>query len=79
MDDEREKSYKVTYLSDLSIEQLAEDEFGHAEVADVLKEIVCDCPMPFTIGLFGGWGTGKTTISNFLKTGKRKDFYRRFP
>lgn len=64
---EKEEALKPTYLSDLAIEQIEEDEFKHAEIADVIKQIVLECPMPFTIGLFGSWGTGKTTVSNFLR------------
>jgi len=63
----KEEVLKPIYLSDLAIEQIEEDEFKHAEIADVIKQIVLECPMPFTIGLFGSWGTGKTTVSNFLR------------
>lgn len=63
----KEEVLKPIYLSDLAIEQIEEDEFKHAEIAEVIKQIVLECPMPFTIGLFGSWGTGKTTVSNFLR------------
>jgi len=68
MIDKEKEIYEPVYLSDLAIEQLVEDEFKHSEVAKVLKQIAYVCPMPFTIGLFGSWGTGKTTIVNFLRT-----------
>ncbi len=41
--------------------------FGHKEIAETLTAIVSNCPTPFTIGLFGRWGSGKSTISNMLK------------
>lgn len=64
---EEKKETKPIYLSDWAISKIEEDEFKHAEIANILKQIALECPMPFTIGLFGNWGTGKTTISNFLR------------
>ena len=61
---EKEEVPKPIYLSDLAIEQIEEDEFKHAEIADVIKQIVLECPMPFTIGLFGSWGTGNFKVLN---------------
>lgn len=66
MVDEKRMSQRPVYLSDQAAKRVTEDEFRHAEIAHTLKLVVETCPMPFTIGLFGGWGTGKTTISNFL-------------
>ncbi|MBU4446022.1 KAP family NTPase, partial [bacterium] len=40
--------------------------FGHDSIADNLSKIIQTCPSPFTIGLFGKWGTGKTTVINLL-------------
>ncbi len=53
---------------------LADDEacknllFGHKEIAGTLSRIIRNCPTPFTIGLFGKWGTGKTNIINLLRS-----------
>lgn len=41
--------------------------FGHKEIAETLTSLISNCPTPFTIGLFGRWGSGKSTISNMLK------------
>lgn len=41
--------------------------FGHLDIADNLRKIIINCPVPFTIGLFGRWGSGKTTILNMLE------------
>ncbi|MDD3906079.1 MAG: P-loop NTPase fold protein [Candidatus Omnitrophica bacterium] len=62
-----EKSSSTSYLSDSAVNKLTEDKFKHAEIAKIIKQITMECPMPFTIGLFGSWGTGKTTISNFFR------------
>jgi len=55
------------FLSDKALEKLEEDRFKHPGIAETLKDIVLNCPLPFTIGLFGRWGTGKSTIAKFLK------------
>lgn len=44
-----------------------EDSFAHADHVHVLLEILQSSGTPFNIGLLGGWGTGKTTILNFLR------------
>ncbi|MCM8812208.1 MAG: KAP family NTPase [Candidatus Omnitrophica bacterium] len=42
--------------------------FGHGSIARNLAKIIQSCPAPFTIGLFGKWGTGKTTVINLLSS-----------
>lgn len=60
---------QVKFLSDkpLTADYEQNDRFGHSGIAENLKQIVLTCPVPFTIGLFGKWGTGKTSILNILK------------
>lgn len=41
--------------------------FGHIEIISTLEKIVSHCITPFTIGLFGKWGSGKSTITGNLK------------
>ena len=41
--------------------------FGHKEISETLTSLIISCPTPFTIGLFGRWGAGKSTISYMLK------------
>ncbi|MCC6962528.1 MAG: hypothetical protein IT585_04680 [candidate division Zixibacteria bacterium] len=40
--------------------------FGHCDIAATLVQVVENCPTPFTIGLFGKWGSGKSTIANMI-------------
>jgi hypothetical protein len=40
-----------------------EDVLGHREYAEALARAVLGAKPPFTIGLFGEWGVGKTTIA----------------
>ncbi len=60
---------QAQFLSDrpLTAETKQNDRFGHSGIAENLKQIILTCPIPFTIGLFGKWGTGKTSILNLLK------------
>ena len=57
---------QAKFLSDkpLTADYEQNDRFGHTGIAENLKQIVLTCPVPFTIGLFGKWGTGKTSILN---------------
>lgn len=63
-----DKIAKIKFLSDLPLAADEEQEvrFGHIGIARSLSEIILKCPTPFTIGLFGKWGSGKTTIINIL-------------
>lgn len=63
------KVEKIKFFSDMPIAADREQDvrFGHLGIADNLREIILQCPLPFTVGLFGGWGSGKTTIINILK------------
>jgi KAP family P-loop domain len=45
-----------------SIESEELDAFGHREYATALVNAVRAVPSPFTLGLFGAWGTGKSTV-----------------
>ena len=61
------KKIKFEFLSDEAVQAIENDKLKHPSIAEALKDIVVSCPFPFTIGLFGKWGTGKSTISNFLE------------
>jgi predicted KAP-like P-loop ATPase len=63
------KVKQIRFLSDqpLSADRKQEMRFGHPSIVENLKTLVLSCPTPFTIGLFGKWGTGKTTILDALK------------
>lgn len=42
-------------------------DFGHKEIVSTLKNIICNEDQNLTIGLFGSWGTGKSSIVETLK------------
>ncbi|MEQ5775999.1 hypothetical protein J4E05_10745 [Thalassospira sp. NFXS8] len=51
------------------------DAFGHQSYADALKDLV-ESPLntpPFSIGLLGPWGTGKSTIKELYRHGLMSD------
>ncbi len=49
---------------DRELTDSANDAFGHQQFADALKDLIesCSNKPPFSIGLLGPWGTGKSTI-----------------
>lgn len=60
---------EMRFLSDRPLDADKEQDmrFGHPSIVETLRNIVSTCPTPFTIGLFGKWGTGKTTILDALR------------
>ena len=45
-----------------------EDLLGFGRVADILYRVIRDIPKPpFTIGVFGEWGCGKTTLMEMVR------------
>ena len=47
--------------------------FGHEKIVDTLRDVVTKSPQSFTVGLYGDWGTGKSTIISSLKKELEKD------
>src|SRR5712692_5855527 len=55
-------------LADEEVKRKEDDAFGvHTAYAELLLQIAKDCPTPFSIGLYSGWGTGKTSIIRLLQ------------
>lgn len=54
------------FISDRAIERPDQDELGHDDVAAQLADIVETVQAPATVGLLGGFGTGKSSIGNLL-------------
>ncbi len=48
-------------------EEFSNAKFGHEEISSTLCKVISKCPTPFTIGLFGRWGSGKSTIANSIR------------
>lgn len=60
---------------DREIARREADAFGHRHFADALRSLVEDqtLPPPYSIGLLGGWGTGKSTIKSIYLNGLKDD------
>lgn len=54
------------FLTDRAITSEDDDEFGHKEYADSLERILRNADPPWHIGIFGEWGSGKTSIIRML-------------
>jgi len=42
------------------------DDLGYKEQADSIRTMILDCATPFTIGISGRWGSGKTSMMKYL-------------
>ena len=54
-------SFGATRVRELTEGQ---DAFGHRDYASAISEVLVEAESPFTLGLFGPWGVGKTIIIN---------------
>ncbi len=46
----------------------AKPALGFEEYAEAFEEIVCASPPRFAVGIFGGWGSGKTTLMRAIES-----------
>ena len=53
--------------SDQPLSNPEQDLLGVASHAAVLAQLVRTVPTPFTVGIYGEWGTGKTTFVHFVQ------------
>jgi len=70
---------KMPSILDREITNRSADSFGHQDYADALESLIeseSNKP-PFSIGLLGGWGTGKSTIKSLYIDGLNDDIGRR--
>ncbi len=59
---------RTWYLKDEPLPNLSEgDRFSHRAYVLVLAQAIKELRPPFTLGVFGSWGVGKTTITNDLR------------
>lgn len=54
------------YIPDDIVQRAEQDAFGHSQVADAILQSILNTSPPFIIGVFGGWGTGKSSILNLI-------------
>lgn len=53
-------------VSDNPIEHKEQDTLGFDSKAEVLANFIAECETPMTIGIQGGWGTGKTSLMQLI-------------
>ncbi|MBZ4651121.1 P-loop NTPase fold protein [Thermosipho sp. (in: thermotogales)] len=58
---------KINYIADKAIDLTKDDILGTNIYVDTIEKIIENYPTPCTIGLFGSWGSGKTSIVKTLK------------
>ena len=70
-----DKPIGMPSVLDRELTDNAKDAFGHQQYADALKDLIeaASNQPPFSIGLLGPWGTGKSTIKEFYLRGLEAD------
>ena len=60
---------EVRFVGDAPAQALADDRLGVADEARALAEVICllEPGPPLAIGLFGDWGSGKSTFMNMME------------
>lgn len=54
-------------IPDRALRQGDEDRFDHTAVAERVAELITLAPTPLNVGLFGTWGSGKSSIHELLR------------
>ena len=58
---------KINYIPDKEINLIGNDLLGTSAYVETIVRIVKYCETPHTVGLFGAWGSGKSSIVKTLK------------
>jgi len=69
----KDKNLKFNILKDEPLTNKEADRFGYSDIADKLINIIENVKPPFTIGLYGEWGSGKTSICKLVEKNLEKD------
>jgi len=63
-----QETERTWYLKDEPLTYLGnQDRFSHRAYVNLLTEAITELKPPFTLGVFGSWGVGKTSIVNDLR------------
>lgn len=54
-------------ITDIPLPSLAKDDLNASEYADALADFIINADTPVTIGIQGGWGSGKTSLITVLQ------------
>ena len=65
---------KMQIITDEALTLLEQDKLGCARYVDAIAGLIADQEhLPITIGIYGPWGSGKTSYMNFLKESLEKN------
>jgi predicted KAP-like P-loop ATPase len=73
MNSEENKPPKFNILKDEPLTENEMDRFEYSDIAEELANIIQNVKTPFTIGLYGKWGCGKTSICKLIEKNLKKD------
>ena len=59
---------KAYYIQDDVLKHIEQDTFGHKHIASSITQSIINTSPPFIIGIFGGWGTGKSSLMEIVKS-----------
>jgi len=68
---------KITLLNDQPLDNKGndrEDGLGFQTYSDIIASTIKGTPGPFTIGVFGEWGTGKTSLLKLIQSTLESDY-----
>lgn len=66
---------KIKILTDIPVSSASEDALNFNAYSESLTQIIVDSKARFAVGIFGSWGTGKTSLMKMIKT-KLKEKYK---
>ena len=66
---------QIKILTDIPVSLDKEDALNFSKYSERLAQIIADSQAQFAVGIFGSWGTGKTSLMKMIKT-KLKDKYK---
>ncbi len=73
MNSEENKKSIFEILKDEPLESSEMDRFEYSDIADGLTAVIQNAKAPFTIGLYGRWGCGKTSICKLIEKKLEQD------
>lgn len=57
----------TSWQNDEAIRKSADDKLGYSPYASKLTERILNSPTPLTVGIFGPWGSGKTSLMRLIE------------
>jgi Cdc6-like AAA superfamily ATPase len=64
---------EIRYIPDKEVNLLELDLLGSLVYVETIQKIIENCETPYTIGLFGSWGSGKSSIIKTIKENLNND------